>query len=260
MASPHFRIFLIAIVVWLGAVRTGAAQECEDTPEGRICRIPQSIVAGVEVGVETQRQLGLVSINGCSGILLNRFWVLTARHCITAPPAPGGARTTNDLISNPFAPASRIRVTADWAPGRVGLASRIHDFAANAAILAANVNATNVADIVPVYLGAADLGPVDSQRIYMIAVGRGGGSRVLSGRLRPEDRVTQYGRGFGTLATGIFGTPSAVPAQGSGIYRSAQFTPSGITDAGYTLAMNAAGQVGQAGDDAGAPDIEEDAF
>lgn len=96
-------------------------------------------------------------------------------------------------------PPDHVRVTADWAPGRVGIASRIHDFAVNANAFAANVNTTNISDIVLVYLGAADLGPVDSQRIYAVARDRGGGSVVLSGRLTTTDTVTQYGRVFPRL-------------------------------------------------------------
>jgi hypothetical protein len=227
------------------------AQECEDTSEGRICRVRQPIVAGTEVDPETQRQLGLITINGCSGTLLNRYWVLTARHCVTQPPPPGGMRTVDDPISNPLMPPDQVRVTADWAPGRVGIASRIHDFAVNVNAFAANVNTTNIRDIVLVYLGAADLGPVDNQRIYVIARDQGGGSVVLSGRLTTTDTVTQYGRGFSTFATGVFGTPTAQPSGGLGTYRSAPFMPSSITDTGYELVMNSANQVGQGGDSGG---------
>ncbi|CCV09884.1 trypsin-like serine protease [Mesorhizobium sp. STM 4661] len=248
------KIACIAFLVFLSlGASTALAQECEDTPEGRICRVVQPISAGTEVDANTQRGLGLVTINGCSGTLLNRYWVLTARHCVTQAPAPGSARTVNNPISNPLVPPEQVSVRADpWAPGRmVGRASRIVDFAANLNAFAANVNTTDIRDIVLVYLGRADLGPVDSQRIYAIALDRGGGSVVLSGRLRTTDTVTQYGRGFSTFATGAFGAPGAVPAQGLGIYRSAQFTPSGITDSGYALAMNPATQVGHGGDSGG---------
>jgi hypothetical protein len=113
---------LLSLGVLVGS--TGVqAQECEVTPEGRICHIPQEIRAGIEVDPDTQRLLGLITINGgCSGTLLNRFWVLTARHCVTQPPPPGGARTVDVPQSNPLIPASQIKVTAAWAPGLVGLA------------------------------------------------------------------------------------------------------------------------------------------
>jgi hypothetical protein len=63
--------------------------------------------------------------------------------------------------------------------------------------------------------------------------------------------VTQYGSGFSTFASGVFGTPTAVPASGLGAYRSARFTPSSITASGYELAMNGASQVGHGGDSGG---------
>jgi hypothetical protein len=230
------------------------AQECEDTPEGRVCRISQPIQAGVIVDTDTQRLLGLVTVNnGCSGTLLNRFWVLTARHCVTQPPPAGSPRTTNEPISNPLLPPDQVRVTADWASGTVGIAERIYDLAVNVNAFAANANAAtpDIRDIVLVYLGVADLGPVDSQRIYAVARDRGNGSVVLSGRLAPADIVTQYGRGFSTFASGVFGTPTATPSSGIGVYRSAQLTPSSITNTGYTLAMNGSNQVGHGGDSGG---------
>jgi hypothetical protein len=107
-------------------------------------------------------------------------------------------------------------------------------------------------DIVLVYLGATDLGQVDSQRLYTIAQDAGNGSVRLSSRLKTTDTVTQYGQGFSTFATGAFGgTPPAEPSDGFGVYRSAQFTPSEITDTHYTLAMNASNQVGHGGDSGG---------
>ena len=230
-----------AAVVALGmhaGPRSARAQDCEITPEGRICRVPQAITAGQVVDPETQRRLGLVTVNGgCSGTLLNRYWVLTARHCVT----------TTGRIPDPLLAPTQVRVTADWAPGREGLAKRIHDFAVNTA-----PGALPARDIVLVYLGLADLGPVDSQRILARGIPAGPGSTVLSGRLLTTDTVTQYGRGFSTYATGVFGgAPPAVPAAGLGVYRSAQFSPSAITATGYTLAMNASNQVGHGGDSGG---------
>jgi hypothetical protein len=87
---------------------------------------------------------------------------------------------------------------------------------------------------------------VNSQPIY--AVVRDG---RLSGQLTTSDTVTQYGRGFSNFATGVFGTPTAVPAGGAGVYRSARFTPSSITATSYSLVMNAASAVGHGGDSGG---------
>src|SRR4051794_4490512 len=100
--------------------------------------------------------------------------------------------------------------------------------------------------MVLLYLGAADLGPTPSQPIY--AVSRDG---RLTGRLTTSDTVTQYGRGYATFASGVFGTPTAQPAQGLGTYRSARFTPSSISGGGYSLTMNDSKQVGHGGDSGG---------
>ena len=214
----------------LGFSTSAAAQKCAQTPDGRVCKVQQPIVSGALVPPDLQKQLGLVTVNGgCSGTLLNRYWVLTARHCVQV--------NSQVLLSPPLLAPALTTVTATWMPGRVGLASRIDDFTGG------------TADIALIYLGAADLGPVDTQRIYASVKP---GTTILTGRLTTSDTVTQYGQGISTYASGVFGgVPAAIPASGNRVYRSAVFNPSAITATGYNLAVNSAGQVGEGGDSGG---------
>lgn len=218
-------IILLSSLGLSGYAGTALAEKCRTTSEGRVCIIIQPITMGSVVDPALQRRLGLVTVSGrCSGTLLNRFWVLTARHCVQR----------NGRLSSP----GDVTVTADWAPNQIGIASRIQELGG--------------ADIVLFYLGTADLGRVDSQPVYGAASHPRGASVTVQGRLTTADNVTQYGRGFSTFATGVFnGTPPAVEASGLGVYRSGLFRPTLISDTGYSLTMNGSGQVGHGGDSGG---------
>lgn len=233
-----------ALAFAAGSASAQPTEACQDTPGGRICRVTQPIVQGTLVPQNLQKQLGLVTVNGgCSGTLLTRFWVLTARHCVTAPALPPGCA---NAICGLLLPPAMVTITADWAPGRTATATRIREFAVNTApgILPDR-------DIVLIYFGSNDLGEVNLQTPYIEQETPTQVERWTAARLTAADTVNQYGQGFSTLATGTFGTPTATPAAGLGNYRTAVFTPSNVSATEYTLAMNASNQVGHGGDSGG---------
>lgn len=223
----------------------GQEMVCDET--GRICKLRQAIRAGAEVDTDRQRVMGLVTVaGGCSGTLLNDFWVLTARHCVTA----------GNVVSGPLLAPSRVAITATWAPGRSVAATRIYDFKVNS-----TPDSRRDRDIVLIYLGATNFGEVNRQPIYSVAVRDGGGSVRLSGKLKTEDLVTQYGIGFSSFASGtVGGNPPAMPATGLGTYRSSQFRPSNIDETHYTLVMNSSSQVGHGGDSGGPTWVTEGGY
>jgi hypothetical protein len=181
----------------------------------------EEIVGGTVVAADQQRARGLVTVNGgCSGTMIDSYWLLTARHCVTVDGNIGTALLRPD----------QVRATAAWSAA-TATATLIHELSPNRPIPGR--------DIILVLMGRGEFGELARQPL-------------LGRRLRTNDSVTQFGRGLSTLATGVFGgTPPAVPSGGAGTYRSGVFAPSAISGVAYDLVMNAANQVGHGGDSGG---------
>ncbi len=228
----------VALGMLAAAFPATAQDNCEQTDVGPICTIRQPIVAGTLVSVQTQRDLGLVTVNGgCSGTLLTRYWVLTARHCVT----------TNGRVDGPLLRPDQLAVTAAWDSAKVVNPARVQEFVVNT-----GAGVTPERDIVMLYLGLTEFGPTNHNVPYITQRQATTRRRWNGMRLVETDVVNQYGRGISTLATGSFGPPNtAVAAVGDGLYRTALFSPSNISETHYTLVMNASSQVGHGGDSGG---------
>jgi hypothetical protein len=180
-----------------------APARAQDPPEdeGNIGTIRQPIVAGTLLSVDEQRGLGLVTVAaGCSGTLLNRFWVLTARHCVTNEPA--GASAAVD-IGSPVWPEGTLAVSAAWDISRSPLITAYREVSVNTG------PGMPARDIVLAYLGRGDFGEVGRRIPFITQRGPTTVRRWIGQRVTAEDRIVLYGQGFGTLASGIFGTATA---------------------------------------------------
>lgn len=179
------------------------------------------IVAGNRVSPATQQALGLVTVGGnCSGTLINRFWVLTADHCVTQ----------NGRVGGPPLAFEFLPITAAWSTRTVSPTRYVR------------YSSSDSVDVALVFLGAGDFGPAGIQTLHV-------------GPIDDGQPVVKYGRGISAYARFSSSVPpTPIPAVQDGLYRTAQFSVSQSGSTSYTLPVNTAGQVGDGGD-SGGPDL-----
>lgn len=198
------------------------AQAASD--EGPIGKVSQAIVAGDPVTPERQKELGLVTVGGgCSGTLLNRYWVLTADHCVSINPKVWGSAD---------APFASKPVSASWSAKIVTPTRYVRYWNSDAL------------DVALIFLGDGDFGDVPVKLLFHQIAERG---QVLA----------KFGQGICAFASGS--GVKAKAAQTNCGYRTALFEASAADDTTVVLPKNKSGQVGNGGD-SGGPDYQTDGF